>query len=284
MKTRGKIWVIFDAEANTQSKPMSVVQAQVTLLTISSKDTSKFFLWTPGWDTWVSVQEFLESDQNYFVLAQPPQPVPPPMATTEKTHTKAPTDEITLTATRSHQTTDPDFAYTQVNVGDSPLKEIEIGGYHSKDFHGAELNLSNIKKVENEKRLQANSENADLKKKSDGAERRKDPRHNFKIEVVLVSKERSFRTHSQDISLSGTMLEKEIPRDFLNTPFDLILVNPFEPNQTKARLLFKAKIVGDMTNPRRLMFIEQDATMTARLDALLKAYVTYQKQVKKTAG
>lgn len=281
MKTRGKIWVIFDAEANTQSKPMSVVQAQVTLLTISAKDTSKFFLWTPGWDTWVSVQEFLESDQNYFVLAQPPQPMAPPMS--EKTHTKAASEEVTLTATRTPQS-ESDSAYTEVDVGDGPLKHVEIGGYHTKDFHGAELDLSNIKKLEKEKKLKEQNQGAESSKDDGGADRRRDPRHNFKIEVVLVSKARSFRTHSQNISLSGTMLEKEIPRDFLNTQFDLILVNPFEPNQTKARLLFKAKIVGDMTDPRRLMFIEQDETMTARLDALLKAYVTYQRQVKKSAG
>lgn len=283
MKTRGKIWVIFDAEANTQSKPMSVVQAQVTLLTISAKDTAKFFLWTPGWETWVSVKEFLDSDQNYFVLAQPPQPMAPPPIS-EKTHTKAASEEITLTATRGPQPSESDFAYTKVDVSDSPLKHIDIGGYHSKDFHGAELNLSNIKKLENEKKLKVQSPSTESSKDDGGADRRRDPRHNFKIEVVLVSKARSFRTHSQNISLSGTMLEKEIPRDFLNTHFDLILVNPFEPNQTKARLLFKAKIVGDMTDPRRLMFIEQDAAMTARLDALLKAYVTYQKQVKKSAG
>lgn len=283
MKTRGKIWVIFDAEANTQSKPMSVVQAQVTLLTISSKDTSKFFLWTPGWDTWVSIREFLDSDQNYFVLAQPPQPMPPPM--TDRTQNKAPSEEVTLTATRSHQSSETDSAYTEVDVGDGPLKHVEIGGYHSKDFHGAELDLKNIRNIEKEKEKKLKAQTQGAESKDDGgADRRRDPRHNFKIEVVLVSKARSFRTHSQNISLSGTMLEKEIPRDFLNTQFDLILVNPFEPNQTKARLLFKAKIVGDMTDPRRLMFIEQDEAMTARLDALLKAYVTYQKQVKKSAG
>ncbi len=43
------------------------------------------------------------------------------------------------------------------------------------------------------------------------------------------------------------MLEDEIPKDFLDKPFDLIIVNPFDPDPTKARLLFRAKFVGDMT-------------------------------------
>ncbi|MGE5085991.1 MAG: PilZ domain-containing protein, partial [Bacillota bacterium] len=115
-------------------------------------------------------------------------------------------------------------------------------------------------------------------------DRRRDERHNFKIEVVLVSKYKSFRTYSKDISLSGTQLEHEIPNDFLNCPFDLIIVNPYEKDPSKSRLLFRAKIVGDLTDPRRLMFIEQDVEMTLKLDALLKAYVAYQEHIRKSAG
>ncbi|MEK2644029.1 PilZ domain-containing protein [Bdellovibrio sp. BCCA] len=273
MKTQGKVWIIYDAETKTQTKPMSVVQAQVALLSLADKNPGKYFLWTPGWEEWVCVREFLESDQKYFVMAQPPKPMEP---------SGLPQD--TLTATQNAPATNnPDSPYTQVVVGDAPIKHQEIGGYHVKDFNGDELDLSKIKKVKPEATKKKSSEAAP-KEEPSGADRRRDPRHNFKIEVVLVSKIRSFRTHSKNISLSGTMLEDEIPRDFLNKPFDLIIVNPFEADPSKARLLFRAKIVGDMTDPRRLMFIEQDVAMTLRLDALLKAYVAYQDQVRRSAG
>lgn len=284
MKTQGKIWIIYDAETKTQTKPMSVVQAQVTILSIAAQDHTKFFLWTPGWEGWLSIKDFLDSDQTYFVIVQPPKPgeMPSPPGTT---------DEHTLTATKNAPATKGDSQYTQVVVGDVPLKPREVGGYHVKDFNGDDLDLNKIKKDKSDmpkpkKAAQAEEEAAPLVAKAEpkGSDRRRDPRHNFKIEVVLVSKVRSFRTYSKDISLSGTMLEDEIPRDFLNKPFDLIIVNPFEPDPAKARLLFRAKIVGDLADPRRLMFIEQDVAMTLRLDALLKAYVAYQDQVRKNAG
>lgn len=272
MKTQGKIWVIYDAETKTQTKPMSVVQAQVTLLSLASKDPGKFFLWTPGWEEWVCVRKFLESDQKYFVVAQPPKPVDIlPAIPTE-----------TMTATHSVISHGPhsDSPYTQVVSGDTPLRQDEFGGYHEQDFNGDELDLSKIKKIKPD----TSSKKKPQQTESSGSDRRRDPRHNFKIEIVLVSKERSFRTYSKNMSISGTLLEDEIPRDFLNKPFDLIIVNPFESDPAKARLLFKAKIVGDMKDSRRLTFIEQDPTMTLRLDALLKAYVAYQTQMKLNAG
>lgn len=288
MKTQGKIWIIYDAENKTQTKPMSVVQAQVAILSVPAKDHAKFFLWTPGWESWLSIKDFLESDQKYFVIVQPPRPDQVPGLP------NMPREEQTLTATKNAPMTSggSDSPYTQVVVGDIPLKQQEVGGYYQQDFNGDDLDLAKIRKekVDMPKPKKRESEThtplqkAAQKPEPSGADRRRDPRHKFKIEVVLVSKVRSFRTYSKDISLSGTMLEDEIPKDFLNKPFDLIIVNPFEPDPSKARLLFRAKIVGDLTDPRRLMFIEQDVAMTLRLDALLKAYVMYQDQVRKSAG
>ncbi len=280
MKTQGKVWIIYDAEAKTQTKPMSVIQAQVTLLSLVANNPNRYFIWTPGWDEWVCVNEFLDSDQKYFVIAQPPKP----NEIGEKTET------VTITVTQNAPATNSaDTMYTQVVVGEA-VKEDVVEEYWRQDFNGDQLDLKKIagKKTKPEttkKKAEpvAPAAAAGKAKEPQGADRRRDPRHNFKIEVVLVSKVRSFRTYSQNISLSGTMLEDEIPKDFLNKPFDLIITNPFEPDPTKARLLFRAKIVGDLTDARRLMFIEQDVAMTLRLDALLKAYVAYQARLRRTA-
>lgn len=281
MKTQGKVWIIFDAEKKTQTKPMSIVQAQVVLLSIEEKEQSKFFLWTPGWTEWVSIRKFLQSDQRYFVLSHPPKP----KKTYEKTRTQTSSvPDDTVTTTHNAPATSSDSPYTQVVVGETPLKANTSDEYWVKDFNGDELDLSKIKKIKPEENKKSKPLLEPSNSELDGAERRRDTRHNFKIEVVLVSKIRSFRTYSKNISLSGTLLEHEIPRDYLNKPFDLIIVNPFEPDPSKARLLFRAKIIGDMKDPRRLMFVEQDVSMTLRLDALLKAYVAYQDRIRKTAG
>lgn len=280
MKTQGKVWIIYNAESKKQTKPMSVVQAQVTLLSLPHNEHHKYFIWTPGWEEWTSVAEFLSSNQKYFVLTEPPKPGP---EATQKIDLHS--DEKTITTTaHSHTSSGVESPYTEIEEATAPIKEAQSTGYHFQDFNGDELDYAKIKK--------AKFNNGTIKKKSsretapeaNEADRRKDPRHNFKIEVVLVSKVRSYRTYSKNISVSGTMLVHEIPKDFLDKPFDLIIVNPFDPDPKKARLLFKAKIVGDLIDARRLMFIEQDPAMTQRLDALLKAYTTYQKQMKKTAG
>ena len=294
MKTSGKIWLFYDAEKKVQSKPMSVVQAQVFLLSLRKSDFLKFFLWTPGWAEWICIRDFIKSDQTYFVLGKPPKPDEkindPVPAHPGKSHKKPVEpnefdDDKTQTAILSAPETvsGVDSPYTQVVTGQKPLQQSDFGYYH-QDFNGDDLDLSQIRKIKGEARKKPLQEKPALAKASSGSDRRRDERHNFKIEVVLVSKYKSFRTYSRDISLSGTQLEDEIPKDFLNFPFDLIIVNPYEKDPTKSRLLFRAKIVGDMTDPRRLMFIEQDVEMTLKLDALLKAYVAYQEHLRKSAG
>ena len=170
--------------------------------------------------------------------------------------------------------------YTMV-VTDDEIHRKEDYGYYFNDFNGDELDMAKIKKIAN---LKVKKDKRENRNAEEDANRRIAIRHSFKLEVVLISKERSFRTFSKNISLGGTLLEDEIPKDFLGKPFDLIIINRFEPDKNKGRLLFKAKIVGDIINPRRLMFMEADPQMTARLNALLKAYITYQEQMKKQVG
>lgn len=287
MKTQGKVWLFYDAEKKTQSKPMSVVQAQVFLLSLKKADYPKYFLWTPGWPDWTSVKEFLKSGQNYFVMTKPPKPNSGKTVThalIERNDDKTAVIEIpeAIDKTQTHSAVTRSGIFTRVSEGPALKTSAPADyGYYHHDFNGDDLDISKINKVAAPGKVKVYEESISRNEDSD---RRKDTRHYFKIEVILVSKTKSFRTHSKDISLSGTQLEKEIPREFLNVPFDLIIVNPYEKDSSRGRLLFKAKIVGDMTDPRRLMFIEQDRDMTTKLDALLKSYLEAQARDKKAAG
>ncbi|WP_413583283.1 PilZ domain-containing protein [Bdellovibrio sp. HCB288] len=269
MKTQGKVWLFYDAENKTQSKPMSVVQAQVFLLSLKKSDHSKYFIWTPGWPDWSSIKEFLTSNQNYFVMTKPPQPKETPSQ--EDDENTAVIEVNDADKTKSGTMITMSGLFTKVSAGEPAKKKATVDyGYYHHDFNGDDLDLSKINKVAPPDKVKVYEE---AESSNEDSDRRKDTRHNFKIEIILVSKTKSFRTFSKDISISGTQLEKEIPRDFLNVPFDLIIVNPYEKNTTRGRLLFRAKIVGDMTDPRRLMFIEQDEDMTRKLDSLLKSYI-----------
>lgn len=277
MKTQGKVWIIYNAKTKMQSKPLSVIQAQVLLFSLPDEDFYSHYIWTPGWEQWVNIATFLQSDQRYFTRNQPPIPEgsltnlkPDMMDGTQTHHTRTHSQTISYTVT--------DNRYTKVIVGEEPLRSTSdpLSDYYSQDFNGHELDLANIRKIKPQKKT--------LRSDTKQVDRRRESRVGFKIEIVLVSKRRSFRTFSENISLSGTLLDSEIPRDFLDKPFDLIIVNPFETDPTKSRLLFRAKIVGDLKDPRRLMFIEQDKNMTARLDALLKAYLAYQERMNTNAS
>lgn len=270
MKTQGKVWIFFDSEKKKQSKPMSIVQAQITLLSLKNRDIKKYFIWTPGWDEWACIQDFLESDQQYFTLTQPPKP-----------HQMETASGVTSHSVKSHHKPDPktsvieyDGPFTLVKLSDGPAKDSDYG-YFFKDFNAADLDLSKIYKIKPGKK--SSVEASEIKApQSAGA-------HKLKIEVILISKNNSFRTHSRLISLCETLLEEEIPKAYLKHPFDLIIANPFESDPKKARLLFKAKIVGNMDNPRHLTFIEQDEKMTAQLQALLSSYVEHQMKMKQAA-
>lgn len=269
MKVTGKVWIFYDRQAQKQSRPLSTVQAQMMILKIKTHDPDQFLIWTPGWNEWQSLPEFLASEQDYFVVAPDPvSPAPPPPPTPDAD------DEPTLVVLdrpEDHAEESASEMYTKVlDVDNAPLKKSDYG-YFYEDFsadkldphakHGISFKIPS--------------------KKTSARDRRFAERHNLKIEVVLITKNgRSFKTYSENISLGGTLLEDELPKDFLNARFDLILINKFERNPAKGRLQFQGRIVGDFANPRRLMFIDSDETTLKKLKELLKSYAEAQKQAK----
>lgn len=274
MQVTGKIWIFYNSETEKQTKPLSVVQAQMTLLTFKNRELKSIFIWTPGWPEWKSLTDFLKSNQTVFVATQPPRP---------KEHNEKDLSEATVPDYESQkphpphaENIDPDTGgYTKIIPDTNPQPSKEDYGYYFNDFNGHELDLSKIKKI---KPLKSDMPVEEAHSRRSGV------RHNFKLEVILVNRKRTFRTYSKNISLGGTLLEDEIPKDFLNQPFDLFIINKFEADPKKGRLLFKAKIIGDFTNPRRLMFLDADPQMIAKLNVLLQAYLVYQDQMKKQVG
>lgn len=286
MKGTGKIWIFYDSVSQRQTKPMNTIQAQVTLLNLKSKDKQRYFLWTPGWIEWVPLHTFLESDQTFFVVAPAPAPPqapgtqapPPPQghAVSEDTvkaqvpHDDEVTEVIHPTLNRREE------SFTEILSEDRVSdKKVDYGYYH-EDFSADKIDPDANHKVEM---------NLPSAKTGTGRDRRVFERHILKIEVILINKSgRTFRTHSQNISIGGTLLEEDLPKDFVNTRFDLILVNRFERDPARGRLHFQGRVVGDYANPRRLMFMESDAHTLKRLEEMLESYARAQEQVRKKSG
>lgn len=240
---------------------MSVVQAQVVILSFKKKELSRHFIWTPGWTEWVRVDEFLNSDQKYFTDIKPPKPV-----MGEMTQTKSPFEEtVTATITVTTTVSEVEAMYTEIDFDDVSTDKQEDFGFYAKDFNGDELDLSKIQKIK------------PSSKRGSSSDKSKTPQNGFKIELLIVTKDNSFRTHTRSISMTGVTLADELPKNFLKEAFQLIITNPFEKDKRKSHLQIRAKIMADLKSSRRLVFSEQDAHMAAQLKAFLNEYLRYQK-------
>lgn len=241
MKTQGKVWIIYDAVKKKQSSPMATLQAQVVLLKVrSALEPERYFLWTPGWAAWVSLAKFLETDQTTFVLAPAPVPVVQPAP-------KTPAVEKFRDETTDVIDDERSDVFTAVVPVAPPTAENKVDyGYYYEDFGIEQLDPDMKSSVQI--RLP--------QKKKSVKERRSALRHSVRIEVILINDSgTTFRTDSLDISTGGTMLRDELPKDFINRRFDVILINKFEKDPTRGRVHIQSRVVGDYRNPRRLMFL-----------------------------
>lgn len=278
MKSEGKIWVIFDTATEKKTKPMSLVQAQMMILTFKVRSLHQYHIWTPGWSEWIPLAKFLTSNQKYFVQAQPPEP----LIQREKQKVSEVTINISNMPSENAKDMQDDSAktnpfYTNV-VAPEDIRKVEYGYYYN-EVHGDDLTLSGLPEKPSVEIVVSRSGLGSPK------DRRMSPRHDFKIEAVLLTKKgASFRTYSKNISLTGTLLEDEIPKDFIHRQFEMILVNKFEKDPRKSRVHLTGKIIGDIADPRRLIFLEQDDDTAKKLGKLINDYMNQQARVKKSAG
>ncbi len=183
-------------------------------------------------------------------------------------------DEITVTATINYQDEDldPDL-YTKIEVS-QPAKnanEIKVG---EADFKAEDLNLRSIPKKVNEdflKQMQKETDQGQLH-----SERRLTPRHDLRLKVILFSNSKSFKTLSNNISLSGMLLESAIPKEYMGGVFDIVIVSPLNNNE---KIVFSAKLVGDVLDPRRIMFVDQKQSFKNSLEKLISNYIEMQKNI-----
>ncbi len=266
MKAFGKIWIFYDKTKKKKSKALGLVQAQSILLGLMNKEPNRYLIWTPGWKDWVPLKQFLETEQTYFMTAPETTQI---IENIEELSLKSGNNEIDENTVSLNDPTDTsELIYTKVAV-ELPEKTSDYGYYHP-DFKADEIDLK--LKISNMMPTQKSTE----------ADRRGEPRHNFKMEIIIVSKKgKTFKTFSNNLSLGGTLLQDPMPRDFLNAPFDLIFVNRFEPDVKKSRLYFNGKVVGDFRDPKRLMFVNPETKAIKQLEAMIEAYLSYQKNMQK---
>ena len=278
MEIKGQIWILYHAVLKKQTKPISTVQMQKLLLSLKLREINEFFIWTPGWIEWQSLINFMKSTQTFFVLSAIPAPPQKqtvddiPMVDLLDQHTRSKIVDIEIFNDNETKEMFVEFEgnenFTVVDTAQVIQEKKDEYGYFAGDFKAEDIDVNATPA------LKDNSEG------TQDAERRSKTRHNFRLEVVLISKgAKTFKTFSKNISMGGTLLEDPVPKDFLNGEIEMIITNHFEADKNKARLHFRSKIVGDIRNPQRLTFQQTNDLMMKKLEAMLTAYIGHQKEM-----
>jgi hypothetical protein len=247
-----QFWIVLDSVTKIQSQPLTDEQLQSSVMRMQEKDWDRFFIWTESWEKWQPLRAFLKtSDKNFLGLLNITKKPEVNEATITKSVTYVRTDsEATSTSYRPARGKDIEMDIDQVKSGQQKPPE--------------DLNFKKIKDKE------------DFKARS--------TRHDLKIEILLISKTgKTFRSYSRNISLTGSLLEDNVPFDYYGEVFDVIVVNRYAKDLAYSRVQVKGITVGDGVS-RRIQFEPMSDHTKNRLTVLLNEYLENQKNVAKKAG
>lgn len=111
-----------------------------------------------------------------------------------------------------------------------------------------EIHESQFVSEEVTQKIQVPNTTAETGKSFEG---RGSPRFDLRIKVILSNKEKTFLSYTQNISVTGVLLEDVIPIDFFQNEESEIFVSSPKKNEF---LAFRCKPVGDQSSPRRFTF------------------------------
>lgn len=260
-------WVFFDKLSKLQSKIMNLEEAQFAILKMRSKDWERFYIWSTGWENWQILKVYLNSDQKNFMT----------------TFTATEMDEVTLKTTvrdvlelkPASEKTKKEItkSFSSIKLDEETATEFKAKKFE-KNYTGDEITWSKVKKPD------VDFSKINAKNKYD----ERSPRHELKIEVLLIDKKgRTFRSSSKNISLSGALLEKNVPVDYSQSEFDAVIVNKYAKDQKLARVTVKAIVSGDGLTSR-IKFQNLSDQQKNSLRTLLTEYLRQQKSYSQQAS
>lgn len=261
-------WIFYDTIIKAQSNPVSTESAQNAIMKMRPEDMERFLVWTAGWQSWLPLKSYLESDQKNFVST---------ITVGKNLHNKEVAKEVVKEITESTQTSfssRTSTKFSKINLQEETISRILRLEHNSEErFTGDDLTFSNIKKPK-----------LDFSTIAQKPMDNRAVRHDLKIEILIInSKGKNFRSRSQNISLSGALLQDSIPFDFYEYPFDAIVINTHSPDPHNSRVKMKAKTVGD-GRTQRLQFIDTTAQQKNSLQSLLEFYLKQRESLKKQAS
>lgn len=280
MSTTAKTWVLLDGITKIQSQPLPTEQLQLAILKMNERDWTRFYVWTAGWANWQLLKDFLSSDQRDFALPGAPvseENVKAHIQNQIRNKNQAPAQPQSFSYQQQEDTVTKaahkpaNKAMTMISTEDTYS---DVANHMQKDFNGDHLDI--------EKAHHKPPDPLNFKEINEAYKNRAE-RHELKIEILLISqKGKTFKSYSKNISLSGSLLEDNIPFDFYGAPFDLVVVNRNPSNPQCGRVQLRAQTVGDGLT-QRVRFINMTDMHKQRLMNLLNDYLTQQTKVRRTS-
>jgi hypothetical protein len=158
-----------------------------------------------------------------------------------------------------------ELLFTKVDLGEN--SDFLAGHSILEEFNGDQLTVDGLK-TSDDSFLHA-AQNGGEKMR---IERRSSRRHDFRLQVILLSPQKSFRTFTDNISISGMMLEDVIPEEYLNQVFDIVIIRKSKLQNFAEKIAFTAKVVGDLRDRRRIAITSYQHRSKERLSEMLHKY------------
>lgn len=311
MSQDSKVWMLFNTVTQKRSEALTKAEMQMALFSMKIKEIENIFIWTVGWNNWQPLREFLSSDQRHFIGHNPNKKIKsidensvPEFSITNneitqkvnlnkfkdqkeleihfesETKTDVPLmKDITVTREVNHnpksEKKKKDNAYLDKTFTKLVDNEEFLKNPKTKDFYRTDIDATDLDedKVSNSKIFEINKKiSKDFVPRSE--------RHAFKIEVIVFFPNgKSIKSYSSNISLTGTLIEDNIPFEQNGKLLEIVIVNRFETDNKKARMTMKGKAVGEGVT-RRLQFEELNEAQLNKLHELLAAYIEKEKELK----
>ena len=242
-------WVLFDPEKNQKSEVMSTEDMQFSLLKLKTKHIERFLIWSSHDENWRNLRVFLDSDQSPFMKTFL-------LIGQNRKKRQEESDEHTVKMSEvtetDKQTILSSYSTVELNETHIPNQSTSVG---QKQFDGDNMNLNPEQIKIDFKSLQKNEKN------------------NFKIEALLSTKKgHLFKTSFCNISMNQAESEKLVPSEFLNTEFDVLIINNFIPDPQLSRVKVKGTIIQSDT-AQMVVFGFEKAETKQTLKSLLSYYL-----------
>ena len=307
-------WVLYNSESKLQSIPVNHEEIQWTVMRMKELDWKKYYIWRDGWQNWQQLDTYLRSTQKEIHVefkkldgeqdskdetqTEVTNSVRVDRFSIEKTPAKLEASQAAYMASgatvknvdpnnkimskpeappkangKGHviDTARPATKNTTYVDWDDQLAQLFVES--AQDFQGDSMES---KSAHDPTRKPINFKEEKLAKKS--YENRAE-RHTLKIEVLFInSKGKTFKSFSKNISLSGTLIDDDIPASFFEAKFEIVIINRFAQSTQNSRLQLFAKCPV-LSAPNRIQFTDVKDQQKSKLKTLLEQYLIDQKLI-----